>query len=54
MTKIERKAYYEECKRELRRSWKIMSDESSEEEVEIGVPSNFKSYTIHDRKIVLQ
>ena len=53
-TKIERKSYYNDCKHALNKSWKLMCKENNEEEVEIDVPSSFKSYTIQDRKIVLQ
>ena len=52
-TKLERKAFYDDCKRALNKTWQSMSDESSDAE-EVDVPSNFKSYTIQDRKIMLQ
>ena len=52
-TKLERKAFYEDCKRTLNKTWQSISDESSETD-EVDVPSNFKSYTIQDRKIMLQ
>ena len=48
-TKIEQKAYYDDCKRALSKTWKSMSDDSSDE-AEVDVPSNFKSYTIQGQK----
>ena len=52
-TKLECKAFYEDCKRTLNNTWQSTSDESSDAD-EVDVPSNFKSYTIQDRKIMLQ
>ena len=52
-TKFELKSFYEYCKHTLNKTWQSMSDKSSEEE-EVDVPSTFKSYTIQDRKIMLQ
>lgn len=53
MTKVECKVYYGECKRTLRKSWASANEESSEDEAKMEIPSNFKSYMIQDRKIVL-
>ena len=52
-TKLERKHYYQECKRVMNKTWDSVSEtDSVEEEEGIMVPSNFKTYTIQDRRIV--
>lgn len=38
----------------LKAAWSSMSDDSKEGEDTTNVPSNFKKFTIQDRKIVLQ
>mgnify|MGYP007023531666 CR=1 FL=1 len=53
-TKLERKAYYEECKRTLNKTWRTSDEESSDDSDGLDVPSNFRSYTIQDWKIMLQ
>ena len=54
MTNVECKALIQECKRTLKAGWSSMSDDSEEEEDSSNLPSNFKKYTIQDRKIILQ
>ena len=54
MTKVERKALYNECKRTLKTAWSTASDDSSEEETHIDMPDGLKKYTIEDRKVILQ
>ena len=58
MTKVERKAVYKDCKKTLEQSIKDLSnddtDNSESEGTSMSVPSNFKRYTIADRKILLQ
>ena len=58
MSKIERKKAYKDCKRALTESLQSWDDSSSSlslnEQDAISVPSNFKRYTIEDRKIKLQ
>ena len=58
MSKTERKKAYKDCKRaltELLQSWDDSSSSLSLNEGDaISVPSNFKRYTIEDRKIKLQ
>ena len=54
-TKLERKHYYQECKRVMKKTWDSVSEtDSVEEEEGITVPSNFKAYTVQDRKSVTQ
>ena len=54
-TKLECKQYYQECKRVMNKKWDLMSEtDSVEEEEGIIVPSNFKTYTVQDRRIVTQ
>ena len=52
--KIERKAYYNDYKQALNKSWRSTRKDISEDKVEIDVPSKSKSYTIQDKKIVLK
>ena len=54
MTKVERKALYNECKRTLKTTWSIANDDSSEGEGNIDMPEGLKKYTIEDRKVILQ
>ena len=55
MTKLERKSYYDKCKRTLRKTWDSVSElESDEEKDQINVPDNFKTYTVQNRTIALQ
>ena len=58
MSWTERKTAFKDCKQMLNKSMQSWSDSdsssSSEEEDAISVPSNFKRYTIEDRKIKLQ
>ena len=45
----------QECKRVMNKTWDSVSEtDSVEEEEGITVPSNFKTYTIQDRRIVTQ
>ena len=44
----------QECKRTLKAAWSSMSDHSDDEGDTLDAPSNFKKYTIQDRKIFLQ
>ena len=54
-TKLERKQYYQECKRVMNKTWDSVSETNSVREEEgITVPSSFKTYTIHVRRIVTQ
>ena len=54
-TKLECKHYYQECKRVMNKTWDLVSETNSTKEEEgIMVPSNFKTYTIQDRRIVTQ
>ena len=50
MTKVERKAR----KQTLKAAWSSSSDDYEIEDGAAHVPSNFKKFTIQDRKIVLQ
>ena len=53
--KLERKHYYQECKRVMNKTWDLVSKiDSVGEEEGITVPSNFKTYTIQDQRIVTQ
>ena len=45
---------WQERKRTLKAAWSSMSDDSEEGEDTTNVPSNFKKFTIQDRKIILQ
>ena len=58
MSKGERKVVFKDCKRMFNESLKSWSDSSSspstEEDDALSIPSNFKRYTIEDRKIKLQ
>ena len=54
ISKTERKALWQERKRTLKAAWSSMSDDSEEGEDTTNVPSNFKKFTIQDRKIILQ
>ena len=55
VTKVERKALHQEQKQVLKK-FDTSSCEYFEEETEeeLDIPSTFKSYTIQDRKIILQ
>ena len=54
-TKLERKQYYQECKRVMNKTWySVLENDSVREEEGIMMPSNFKTYTIQDRRIVTQ
>ena len=53
-TKVEQKALIQEQKQMLKRAWSSTNDESDKEaNDEQDLPSNFKTYTIEDRKIKL-
>ena len=54
MTKVERKALLQEQKQTLKAAWSSSSDDFEIEDGAARVPSNFKKFTIQDRKIVLQ
>ena len=58
MTKVEQKVAYKDCKRTLEQSIKYLNnddtDNNESEGTSMSVPSNFKRYTIADRKILLQ
>ena len=54
-TKPERKQYYQECKRVMKKKWDlVLETHNVGEEEGITVPSNFKTYTIQDRRILTQ
>ena len=54
MSKLERKSYYNKCKRTLRKTWDLVTESESDEGTEqINVPDNFRTYTIQDRTIAL-
>ena len=54
MTRVERKAKYNERKRMIRDIWTTEMESLSEADDGISVPSHFKRYTIQDRKIITQ
>ena len=54
-TKLECKHYYQECRRVMDKTWDLVSEtDSIREEEGITTPSNFKTYTIQDQRIVTQ
>ena len=52
LSKIEQRALWQERKRTLKAVWSSMSDDSEEGEDTTNVPSNFKKFTIQNRKII--
>lgn len=54
LTKLERKAKYNEHKRRLQEIWTTEMESEEETRDTMSVPSHFKRYTLQDRKIVLQ
>ena len=55
ITTVEQKALHQEQKQTLKKFEASSSDDSDEEtKEELDLPSAFKSYTIQDRKIILQ
>lgn len=51
MTKPEHKTHYNECKQVLRKSWDLISELDSPNEMRISVSMHYKRYTIQDRTI---
>ena len=54
LTKTERKAKYNELKRELKQIWSTKMESEDENQENMSVPSHFKRYTIEDRKVIVQ
>ena len=54
LTKLERKAKYNELKRTMKEVWTTeMESEEDNKDIQ-SLPSHFKRYTVQDRKIVVQ
>ena len=54
LTKTERRARYNELKRELKQVWSTEMESEGENQDNMSVPSHFKRYTIQDRKVIVQ
>ena len=54
LTKTEWKAKYNELKWELKQVWSTEMESEDKKQENLSVPSHFNSYTIHDRKIIVQ
>ena len=54
LTKTERRAKYNELKRELKQVWSMEMESEGKNKDTMSVPSHFKRYTIHNRKVIVQ
>ena len=54
LTKLERKAKYNELKRTMKEVWTTEMESDEDKKDTQSLPSHFKRYTVQDRKIVVQ
>lgn len=55
ITKVKRKELLQDCKRSLKETWSIESDNSDEKTIyELDIPSTFRKYTIEAKMIKLK